>query len=114
MCLSHYEGDLMIFEAPQNLSLGVGITTNLTCRGNGPIVWVFDGLQIRDENPALEKKGIVAETGRMNSAALVITGSGGGDDTNNNGTVFFCRVERNVFDAVESEPAHLLIYGKSS
>ena len=102
---------MLLFEAPQNASLGVGITTNLTCYGDGKIVWEINEFQIRGPNEAatLINEGIFSDYARINSSTTRIIGS-----SSNNGTKIVCRVEKSLLNFEASEPAYLLVYGKYS
>ena len=109
---STIKGDSLILEAPQNMSVGIGNMVNISCRGNGRIIWVIDGVQVREQrdvNIFITDRNIIAEAGQMDVSKVVIIGS-----VRNNGTEVICRVESiDIFGPFEqSPPTYLLVYGK--
>ena len=97
-----------------NQSAALGTSATFTCRGNGEIVWIFGSIQVRGPIVAafLAEAGIQAEVGQSMSSTSVISAT-----ESNNGTEIRCRIETgNITDGItfqESEPAFLLVSGKS-
>jgi len=84
--------DNLIIEGPEaNLSSPIGFDVNLTCRGNGLIIWVINETQIRgmDNTIALlAERGVFPEVDVLNNSNLTIMAS-----VNSNRTTYACRVE---------------------
>ena len=87
-----------------------------TCRGNGEIVWIVGGIQIRSplRVAAVAEEGIFVEVGRRNFSQLVMTAS-----VNLNTSVLrfiVCRVETGDIitesDSVDSEEVSLFVFGE--
>ena len=87
-----------------------------TCRGNGLIVWIIGGLQIRSPSRVAslaEDQGVFVELGKHNFSQVVMTAS-----VNLNMSNFrfiTCRVEIGDViggDAVNSEEVSLFVYSE--
>ena len=105
----------VITEAPQNTRAPIGTNVTFTCRGNGLIIWIIGGLQVRSPSrvASLAEEGVFVELGRHNFSEVMMTAT-----VNLNMSNFrfiTCRVEVGDVisgDAVNSEEVSLFVYGE--
>ena len=103
-----------MIEGPQNVSAPLGFNRSVSCRGNGNIVWVFNGIQIRsaDRIENFRTIGVYTNVGQVNESTTAIIAS---EMTNNYNIE--CRVEQgNIVNGLtfhRSPVAVFTVFGKN-